>query len=303
MLRTLAIVLLAVIATTVGSVEAIAETKKSGTRPQTVHAGKSPVHAARPAAARPSSKSRVAARRTAVRKHSPIRARAALRPAARSAKVRRASPVRGRVASRSVIRSATARKASQVRGRVASRPSARRPGPKSKWGVGRYARPARTILPPRPSAIDARAPRTLSFFHLHTRESITVTYRRNGAYDRRALARLNHFLRDNRTGTEVNIDPQLFDILWLVRRRLGSTAPYQVVSAYRSPSTNAWLASYSRGVASNSRHMLGQAMDVILPGRTAAQVRAAGLELGMGGVGYYPRTGFVHLDTGPVRRW
>ncbi|MGE3652313.1 MAG: DUF882 domain-containing protein, partial [Reyranellaceae bacterium] len=165
------------------------------------------------------------------------------------------------------------------------------------------ARPARTIQPPRPSVGDPRAPRTLSFFHLHTRESITVTYKRNGANDRRALARQNHFLRDSRTRTEVNNDPQLFDILWLVRRRLGSSAPYQVVSAYRSPSTNAWLASYSRGVATNSRHMLGQAMDVILPGRTAAQVRAAGLELGMGGVGYYPRTGFVHLDTGPVRRW
>jgi uncharacterized protein YcbK (DUF882 family) len=282
MLRTLAIVLLAVVATIAGSVEALAQTKKSSTRSPTVHARKSPAHTARPAAAKPATKSRVAAHRSAVRKRGPVRARASTRPAARSAKIRKASPARGR---------------------VASRPSAKRVSSRSKWGIGRYARPARIILPPRPAAADARAPRTLSFFHLHTRESITVTYKRNGAYDRRALARLNHFLRDNRTSTEVNIDPQLFDILWLVRRRLGSTAAYQVVSAYRSPSTNAWLASYSSGVASNSRHMLGQAIDVILPGRTAAQVRAAGLELGMGGVGYYPRTGFVHLDTGPVRRW
>jgi uncharacterized protein YcbK (DUF882 family) len=143
----------------------------------------------------------------------------------------------------------------------------------------------------------------LSFFNLHTRESITVTYKRDGHYVTSALGRLNHFLRDDQTGTRVNIDPQLFDILWLVRKRLGSTSPYQVVSAYRSPSTNAWLVSYTSGVASDSRHMRGQAMDVSLPGRTPAQLRAAGLELGMGGVGYYPRTGFVHFDTGPVREW
>jgi uncharacterized protein YcbK (DUF882 family) len=184
-----------------------------------------------------------------------------------------------------------------------SRAAAQRPSTRSKWGVGRYAPPARTIMPPRPGAADERAPRTLSFFHLHTRESITITYRRDGAYVPSALARLNHFLRDSRSDTEVNVDPQLFDILWLVRRRLGSNAAYHVVSAYRSPDTNAWLASMSSGVADNSLHMRGQAMDVMLPGRSVAQLRAAGLELGMGGVGYYPRTGFVHLDTGPVRRW
>jgi uncharacterized protein YcbK (DUF882 family) len=188
-------------------------------------------------------------------------------------------------------------------GPTRSRAAATRPAAKSKWGVGRYAPPARVALPPRPGAADERAPRTLSFFNLHTRESISVTYRRDGAYVPGALARLNHFLRDSRSDTEVNVDPQLFDVLWLVRRRLGSNAAYHVVSAYRSPQTNAWLASMSSGVADNSLHMRGQAMDVMLPGRSVAQLRAAGLELGMGGVGYYPRTGFVHLDTGPVRRW
>lgn len=202
----------------------------------------------------------------------------------------------GTRAGKSVIRKATV-----VHGRAAARPAVKRPS--AKWGVGRYAPPAPAALPPRPAALDARAPRTLSFFHLHTRESITVTYKRDGAYVPAALARLNAFLRDNRTDTQVTIDPELFDVLWLVRRRLGSNAAYHVVSAYRSPQTNAWLASMSSGVADNSLHMRGQAMDVILPGRSVAQVRAAGLELGMGGVGYYPRTGFVHLDTGPVRRW
>lgn len=189
-----------------------------------------------------------------------------------------------------------------VRARVAPRPAVK--AKPSKWGVGRYApRASRVALPPRPAAIDERAPRTLAFFHLHTRESITVTYRRDGAYVPASLARLNRFLRDSRSESEINIDPQLFDVLWRVRHRLGSTAPYHVVSAYRSPDTNAWLASVSSGVADDSLHMRGQAMDVILPGRSAAQVRAAGLELGMGGVGYYPRTGFVHLDTGAVRHW
>lgn len=161
----------------------------------------------------------------------------------------------------------------------------------------------RPVLPRRPPAVGARASRTLSFFNLYTRESITVTYRRNGAYVQSALDRLNYFLRDSRNGMHVRVDPALFDILWLVRRRLRSNAAYQVLSAYRSPETNAWLASYTSGVASNSRHMRGQAMDVTLPGRSVAQLRAAGMELGMGGVGYYPRSGFVHLDTGPVRYW
>lgn len=248
MLRTLAIALLAVLATFAGSAEAYAQVKKAGTRSPAAHA----------------------------RKPAP-------------APVTRPGP--------------TLRKSGPIRSRVASRPAVARPSSKSKWGVGRYAPPARTILPPRPGAVDERAPRTLSFFNLHTRESITVTYRRNGAYVPGALTRLNHFLRDSRSDTEVNVDPQLFDILWLVRRRLGSNAAYHVVSAYRSPQTNAWLASVSSGVADNSLHMRGQAMDVMLPGRSVGQLHAAGLELGMGGVGYYPRTGFVHLDTGAVRRW
>ncbi|MBX3500731.1 MAG: DUF882 domain-containing protein [Alphaproteobacteria bacterium] len=269
MLRTLAIALLAVLVSVAGSVEAFAQVKKTAKRSPIVHAKKPVAAPARPVA-KSSAKMRSAVRKPAARK-----------PA---------------------IRKPAIRKAGSIRGRAAARPAARRPS--TKWGVGRYAPPARrTVLPPRPAIVDQRAPRTLSFFNLHTRESITVTYRRNGAYVPAALQRLNHFLRDSRSDTQVNIDPQLFDILWLVRHRLRSTSAYSVVSAYRSPQTNAWLASTSSGVADNSLHMRGQAMDVILPGRSAAQVRAAGLELGMGGVGYYPRTGFVHLDTGPVRRW
>lgn len=155
----------------------------------------------------------------------------------------------------------------------------------------------------RPSRPDDRAPRSLSFFNVHTRESITVAYARDGSYVPAELAQLSRFLRDSRDETRVAIDPRLLDILWEVRNRLGSTASYHVLSGYRSPTTNAWLASVSSGVATNSLHMRGQAIDVMLPGHTAAQLGAVGLALNRGGVGYYPNSGHVHFDTGPARFW
>lgn len=158
------------------------------------------------------------------------------------------------------------------------------------------------LLPPAP-AIDESAPRALSLFKVHTGEALTVTFWRDGGFVQSALDRLNDFLRDNHSDSQVQMDPELFNVLWRVRLRLRSTAAYRVLSAYRSPETNAWLASFTRGVASDSLHMRGQAIDVVLPGRTAGQVRAAALALGRGGVGYYARSGFVHLDTGPQRFW
>ena len=160
--------------------------------------------------------------------------------------------------------------------------------------------PPREKLPPPP---DDGSPRTLSFHTVNAQESITVTYWRNGRDVQSELDRLNNFLRDSRDGDSVQMDPQLFDILWHVRRHLGTDAPYQVLSAYRSPQTNAWLASSRRGVAWDSLHMRGQAIDVKLPGASAYQIRQTARALGLGGVGYYPRSGFVHLDTGPVRYW
>jgi uncharacterized protein YcbK (DUF882 family) len=162
-----------------------------------------------------------------------------------------------------------------------------------------YAQPHEKLPPP---ANDG-SPRTLSFHSVNTQEAITVTFWRDGRYVQSELDRLNAFLRDSRNGDLVQMDPQLFDVLWHVRRALGTDAPYQVLSAYRSPETNAWLASASRGVAWDSLHMRGQAIDVKLPGRSAIQVRQAARGLGLGGVGYYARSGFVHLDTGPVRYW
>lgn len=147
-------------------------------------------------------------------------------------------------------------------------------------------------------------PRVLSLHHLHTDERISLTYRIGDRYQRNALGKLNHFLRDFRTGDSIAIDPQLFDLLYDVQCRLGDpSARYEVLSAYRSPQTNAMLRSIGHGVARNSLHLSGRAMDVRFPDLPTQRVRDAALGMGRGGVGYYPRSNFVHLDTGSVRHW
>jgi uncharacterized protein YcbK (DUF882 family) len=148
--------------------------------------------------------------------------------------------------------------------------------------------------------------RTLSFHHTHSNEDLTVTFKRNGRYDEEALKQLNHFLRDWRTQDQTVMDPHLFDILWEVYRDVDGKKPIQIISAYRSPTTNAMLRSRrSSGVARYSQHMLGHAMDFYIPGVPLEQIRYAGLRLQRGGVGFYPTSGspFVHLDTGSIRHW
>ncbi|MFT0862110.1 DUF882 domain-containing protein [Ancylobacter sp. G4_0304] len=147
--------------------------------------------------------------------------------------------------------------------------------------------------------------RTLSLHHVHSGESATVTFKRNGRYDPAAMRQLNVLLQDWRRKEPTNMDPQLFDIVWEVYRETGATAPIQVIGGYRSPATNAMLRSRSRGVAQTSLHMQGKAMDFFIPGVPLAKIREAGLRLQRGGVGFYPTSGspFVHLDTGGVRHW
>jgi uncharacterized protein YcbK (DUF882 family) len=129
-------------------------------------------------------------------------------------------------------------------------------------------------------------------------------YRIGDRYQRGALAKLSDFLRDFRTGDSVAIDPQLFDLLYDVKAQLGDTeARYEVLSAYRSPHTNATLRRSGHGVARNSLHMAGQAMDIRLPDLPTRYIRDAALSVGRGGVGYYRSSDFVHVDTGKVRRW
>jgi uncharacterized protein YcbK (DUF882 family) len=153
----------------------------------------------------------------------------------------------------------------------------------------------------RTPALDVRR---LSLHHLHTDERISVAYRIGEHYQRSALKSLNHFLRDFRTGDETAIDPQLFDLLHDVKVRLGhNDGTFEIISGYRSPRTNAMLRRASSGVAKRSLHMTGQALDVRLTETPTRNIRDAALTLSRGGVGFYPRSDFVHLDTGKVRRW
>ncbi len=157
--------------------------------------------------------------------------------------------------------------------------------------------------PPPPPVLDTTSPRTLSLENVNTGESLTVTYWSDGAYRRDALDQLNHFLRDSRDGAETEMDPQLFDVLWHTQMAVGFTGTVEVLSGYRSPTSNAWLASVSRGVASDSQHINGNAMDIAMPGVPVFKIRQVARSLNMGGVGFYPRAGFIHIDTGPVRYW
>ena len=145
--------------------------------------------------------------------------------------------------------------------------------------------------------------RSLSFYHTHTSESLTVTYFRDGEYVTSALVELNQFLRDFRTRDEIEMDPAVFDILHEIQQVSGSTGTFQVISAYRSPATNEMLRNNSGGVARNSQHLLGKAIDVRLTDLDTAELRDVAWSLQRGGVGYYSESDFVHVDTGRVRRW
>ncbi|MCW5697261.1 MAG: DUF882 domain-containing protein [Bauldia sp.] len=151
----------------------------------------------------------------------------------------------------------------------------------------------------------AAADRTLSFHNLHTGEDLTVTYKRNGQYVPEAMRQINHILRDWRRNEAIEMDPRLIDLVWEVVQRTGGHGVVQIVCGYRAPETNTMLRSNSSGVAENSQHMRGNALDFYLSGVDLATLRATGLQMQVGGVGYYPTSGwpFVHLDTGSVRMW
>ncbi|WP_422732927.1 DUF882 domain-containing protein [Microbaculum marinum] len=147
--------------------------------------------------------------------------------------------------------------------------------------------------------------RTLDFKQLHTGETLSVTYMRNGRYDSEALKKINYIMRDWRRNESTNMDPKLIDLIWDVRQKVGAKAPIYVLSGYRSPVTNAMLRSRSSGVAQYSQHMAGKALDFYIPGVPLSALRETGLKMQIGGVGYYPTSGspFVHMDTGSVRHW
>jgi uncharacterized protein YcbK (DUF882 family) len=145
--------------------------------------------------------------------------------------------------------------------------------------------------------------RRLAFVNTHTGERLSATYFENGHFEPEALRDIDRVLRDHRSGEIKPIDRRLLDLLDTLRSNLDAHEPYHVISGYRSPATNALLHAESDGVARHSLHIDGKAIDVRIPGVQLAHLRGAALELGRGGVGYYPASDFVHVDTGRIRRW
>ncbi len=159
------------------------------------------------------------------------------------------------------------------------------------------------LVTPAFGAISVRDPRTLSMHNLHTGEKLTRTYWADGDYLAEPLAEIDQLLRDHRSNQAHPMDPQLLDLLHRLQQAVGGTKPFEIISGYRSPQTNASLRGKSRGVAKKSLHMQGKAIDVRLPGQDLANLRKAALALKAGGVGYYPKSNFIHVDTGRVRFW
>ena len=153
------------------------------------------------------------------------------------------------------------------------------------------------------SALARTRTRARRFYHTHTSEKLDVVYAQNGAYIAVALDQVNQLLRDFRSGDVHPIDPRLLDILADVQERTGGSGRFEVISAFRSPATNDMLRHHSSGVAQHSLHLRGQAIDVRLSGTDTRNLRRAAVAMARGGVGYYPASDFVHLDTGRVRTW
>lgn len=145
--------------------------------------------------------------------------------------------------------------------------------------------------------------RTLSFHNTHTGESLKALYWNEGAYVPQTLDDINYILRDYRTGEVKEIDTDLLDLLFALRKKLETAAPFHVISGYRSPATNSFLSIISKGVAKNSLHVQGKAIDIRLPGYELKTLQLAAVDLRRGGVGYYPSSDFVHVDVGRVRYW
>lgn len=145
--------------------------------------------------------------------------------------------------------------------------------------------------------------RAVGLYNTHTGESVNVDYFFDGRYDPDALREVDRVLRDYHTDEICPIDPEVLNQLHVVRATLETRDAFNVYSGYRSPETNDMYRRMSSRVAEHSYHVKGKAIDLSLPGRELRQVRAVALALASGGVGYYPSSGFVHVDSGPVRRW
>lgn len=157
--------------------------------------------------------------------------------------------------------------------------------------------------PARTPYFNAAEHKTLAFEHTHTGDKLKLTYFEQGRYIEEALREINYLLRDFRTDDVHPIDTALLDQLFVLKQALGVNKPFHIISGYRSPFTNSMLRRFSHGVAEHSFHMQGRAIDIRLEGISSKIIRNAALTLAQGGVGYYPRDNFVHLDTGRFRTW
>lgn len=145
--------------------------------------------------------------------------------------------------------------------------------------------------------------RSVALHNLHTDEKLSATYWEHGQYLDDALGEINQVLRDHRTNEIHPIDPQLLDLLFSLNNKIGQKAPFHVISGYRSPATNSALRKASSKVAKHSYHMQGKAIDITVPGFELSELHKAALAMRKGGVGYYPASNFIHVDTGRVRSW
>lgn len=180
---------------------------------------------------------------------------------------------------------------------------------------GACARPRRAFLQqmaaasgllmlPATAAIAAASDRkALSFYHTHTSEKVSLCFSENGTYVPEAVDALSRLLRDHRSDEICAMDPKLFDMLHALQTRTGTAGTFEIISAYRSPDTNAMLRKKSKGVAKRSFHMQGRALDVRLRDFDTRQLKRAAVDLELGGVGYYSKSDFLHLDTGTFRTW
>ena len=157
-----------------------------------------------------------------------------------------------------------------------------------------------------PPALAARRPiglRSVALRNIHTGEHLNTVYWADGKYVPDAMRRINWVLRDHYTDEVRRISPDLLDLLTKLQAKLRTREPFQIISGYRSPATNAMLAAMTDGVAQHSLHMQGMAVDIRVPDRSLVKVQHAALNLAAGGVGFYPRSDFVHVDVGRIRRW
>lgn len=145
--------------------------------------------------------------------------------------------------------------------------------------------------------------KSLAFYNTHTGEKLKAVYWAEGDYVNDSLREINYVLRDARSNEVHDIDVRLLDLLFALSKELAASQPFHVISGYRSAKTNAFLRAHSAGVADNSLHRHGKAIDIRLPGRNTGSLQKAAIALKRGGVGYYPKSDFVHVDIGRVRFW